>query len=76
MRRIAVVLVAFAVLGSASAASAHVLRVGTYKGIRRAVRSIQAAVDAARPGDGPDRPWRLQDDSSGPPAGRTLRPAS
>jgi hypothetical protein len=33
------------------AASARVLRVGTYKGIRGQYSSIQAAVNAARPGD-------------------------
>jgi parallel beta-helix repeat protein len=34
-----------------SVASARVLRVGTYKGIRGQFSSIQAAVDAAKPGD-------------------------
>ena len=36
---------------SASAAGAQVLRVGTYHGIRGQFTSIQAAVDAAKPGD-------------------------
>jgi hypothetical protein len=52
MRRIwiaAVLLAAGAVC--ASAASARVLRVGSYRGIRGQFRSIQAAVDAAKPGD-------------------------
>ena len=51
MKRIAVVLVALAALGAASAAGARVLLVGTYRGIRGQYASIQAAVDAARPGD-------------------------
>src|SRR5256886_10465208 len=33
------------------AGSMHVLRVGTYRGIPGQFRTIQAAVDAARPGD-------------------------
>ena len=36
---------------AASAASSRVLRVGTYKGVAGQYRSIQAAVNAARPGD-------------------------
>jgi len=52
MRRSAVgALVALCALGIASAASATVLRVGTYHGIAGQYRSIQAAVNAARPGD-------------------------
>ena len=51
MKRVAVVLVALVALGSASAGGARVLLVGTYKGIRGQYESIQAAVDAARPGD-------------------------
>src|ERR1700750_1184473 len=51
MKRVAVVLTALAVLGSAEAAGARVLRVGTYKGIHGQYESIQAAVDAAKPGD-------------------------
>jgi hypothetical protein len=52
MRRFAV-LAAFAavVFGIAPVASARVLRVGTYKGIRGQFQSLQAAVDAAKPGD-------------------------
>lgn len=46
---LALVLCAGAVL--ASAANARVLRVGSYHGIRGPYHSIQAAVDAARPGD-------------------------
>jgi hypothetical protein len=76
MKRSAVVVVALAALGSASAASAGVLRVGTYKGIAGQYRSIQAAVDAARPGD-----WILvgpgdyKTTSSRAPAGRSDTPA-
>src|SRR2546425_9998520 len=33
------------------AGSVHVLRVGTYRGISGQFQTIQAAVDAARPGD-------------------------
>jgi hypothetical protein len=40
-----------AAFGWGSAASAKVLRVGTYHGIRGQYRSIQAAVNAAKPGD-------------------------
>jgi hypothetical protein len=76
MKRIAVVLVALAALGSASAVGARVLLVGTYKGIRGPYRSIQAAVDAARRGD-----WVLvgpgdyKTTSSRAPAGRSDTPA-
>ena len=75
MKRIAVVLVALAVLGAASAAGARVLLVGTYRGIRGQYASIQAAVDAARPGD-----WILvgpgdyKTTSSRAPAGRADTP--
>ncbi|MBV8431817.1 MAG: hypothetical protein JO244_11670 [Solirubrobacterales bacterium] len=40
-----------AVLAVASAAAARVLRVGSYHGIQGQYSSIQAAVDAAKPGD-------------------------
>jgi hypothetical protein len=40
-----------AAVGLASTASARVLRVGTYHGIPGQYKSIQAAVDAAKPGD-------------------------
>jgi hypothetical protein len=52
MRRLAllVFLMPFAAL-MASPAGAHVLRVGTYHGIKGQYRTIQAAVDAAKPGD-------------------------
>jgi len=42
---------AVVILGQASGAGARVLRVGTYHGIPGQYRSIQAAVDAAKPGD-------------------------
>ena len=52
MRRIwAVLLVVSGVLALASVADARVLRVGSYHGVRGQYRTIQAAVDAARPGD-------------------------
>lgn len=38
-------------VGVSGAATRHVLRVGTWKGIPGTYRSIQAAVDAAHPGD-------------------------
>ena len=38
-------------LALASAAGARVLRVGTYRGIPGQYRTIQAAVNAAKPGD-------------------------
>jgi hypothetical protein len=44
-------LVAVAALALSATASARVLLVGTYHGIRGQYRSLQAAVDAARPGD-------------------------
>ena len=58
------------------AAGARVLLVGTYKGVRGQYESIQAAVNAARPGD-----WILvgpgdyKTTSSRAPAGRTDTPA-
>jgi hypothetical protein len=52
MRRIAVLAVTTAVvLGSASAAGARVLRVGSFRGVHGQFRSLQAAVNAAKPGD-------------------------
>jgi hypothetical protein len=52
MRRAAVVLLAVvAVLSFVSAAGAKVLRVGIYHGITGQFTSIQAAVNAAKPGD-------------------------
>jgi hypothetical protein len=52
MRRIAVLAVlAAVVVGTAPAASARVLRVGTYKGISGQFRSLQAAINAAKSGD-------------------------
>jgi hypothetical protein len=52
MQRIAVLAaIAAVVLGSASSASARVLRVGTFKGNHGQFHSLQAAVNAAKPGD-------------------------
>src|SRR5450631_2828062 len=52
MRRITIAaLVAIAAVVLAPTSSARVLRVGTYKGIHGQFNSIQAAVNAARPGD-------------------------
>jgi hypothetical protein len=52
MRRMSIAAgVMAAALVSVSAASGSVLRVGSYHGIRGQFRSIQAAVDAAKPGD-------------------------
>jgi hypothetical protein len=52
MRRTAIAAVVMAVTAiSVSAASARVLRVGSFHGIRGQFTSIQAAVDAAKPGD-------------------------
>ena len=52
MRRMSIAAgVMAAAMVSVSAASGSVLRVGSYHGIRGQFRSIQAAVDAARPGD-------------------------
>ncbi len=50
-RRIASVLVVLAALVAPGVATARVLRVGTYHGIRGQYRTIQAAVNAAKPGD-------------------------
>jgi hypothetical protein len=44
-------LVVVAALSASSVAGARVLRVGTYHGIKGSYRSIQAAVNAAKPGD-------------------------
>ena len=77
MRRVAAV--CFALSGVAlfaASASANVLRVGTYRGIRGQYRSVQAAVKAAKPGD-----WILvgpgdyKTKSSSEPAGRKNTPA-
>ncbi|HEV3054764.1 MAG TPA: hypothetical protein VGX45_08940, partial [Solirubrobacteraceae bacterium] len=53
MRRalVGVVAVAVAAIGAPAALAAKVLRVGTYKGIPGQYTSIQAAVNAAKPGD-------------------------
>jgi hypothetical protein len=52
MRWFLATMAAVALLGAiASSSSAKVLRVGTYKGIAGQFRSVQAAVDAAKPGD-------------------------
>jgi hypothetical protein len=48
---VAVTVAMVAAFGWGSAASAKVLRVGTYHGARGQYRSIQAAVNAAKPGD-------------------------
>ncbi len=77
MRRVVAVLLALSgVLALASSAGAKVLRVGSYHGIRGQYSSIQAAVDAAKPGD-----WILvgpgdyKTRSSRRPAGRPDLPA-
>ena len=77
MRRVAVgVLAVCGALGVTSVASARVLRVGTYNGIRGQFETIQAAVNAAKPGD-----WILiapgdyKTRSSQHPAGRENTPA-
>jgi parallel beta-helix repeat protein len=52
MRRVLpVAICVIAAASCASTAAARVLRVGTYKGVKGQFRSIQAAVDAAKPGD-------------------------
>jgi hypothetical protein len=73
MKRFGVpVLLTLAMLGSATAASARVLLVGTYKGVHGQYQTIQSAVDAAHPGD-----WILigpgdyKTRSSRAPAGRS-----
>src|SRR5204863_9632048 len=50
-RSVVLAAVVIGALAVVPAAGARVLRVGRYKGIRGQFRSIQAAVDAARPGD-------------------------
>ena len=58
---------------------AKVLRVGTFHGVAGQYRTIQAAVDAAKPGDwiliGPGD-YKTTHDPRRPPGGRTSRPAS
>jgi hypothetical protein len=51
MRRVALVAALAIAAVVVPSAGARVLRVGTYKGIRGQFKTIQAAVDAARPGD-------------------------
>jgi len=77
MRRVTVLALAVSIAAlTSSTAGARVLRVGTYKRIRGQFKSIQAAVDAARPGD-----WILiapgdyKTRSSRHPAGRPDLPA-
>jgi hypothetical protein len=50
-RHLAILFALSVVLVTAAAAQARVLRVGTYHGKRGQYRSIQAAVNAAHPGD-------------------------
>src|SRR5215471_17250432 len=50
-RALGATIVVIVVALSASVASARVLRVGTFHGIKGQFTSIQAAVNAARPGD-------------------------
>lgn len=70
------VLAVLAAVTLAPAASARVLRVGTYHGVKGQYRSIQAAVNAAKPGD-----WILvgpgdyKTTSSKAPAGASDRPS-
>jgi hypothetical protein len=76
MRRILVLAVLTATAALVPSAAARVLRVGTYKGIKGQYKSIQAAVDAAKPGD-----WILvapgdyKTTSSRAPAGHADAPA-
>ncbi len=51
MRRVAFAMVVGACCALCASAGAKVLRVGSYHGIKGQYRSIQAAVNAARPGD-------------------------
>jgi hypothetical protein len=52
MRRTVFAVIALSIAAlAASSASAKVLRVGTYKGIAGQYKTIQAAVDSAKPGD-------------------------
>jgi len=80
MRRVIAVclgLAACAWIAPAAAAKPRVLRVGTYKGIHGQFKSIQAAVNAAKPGD-----WVLvgpgdyKTTSSSAPKGATDTPAA
>ncbi|HEV3128582.1 MAG TPA: hypothetical protein VGY32_06345 [Solirubrobacteraceae bacterium] len=76
-RRYAVIaFIAFSVLSPAPAMAARVLRVGSYHGVRGQFRTIQAAVNAAKPGD-----WVLvgpgdyKTSSGRAPAGKADTPA-
>ncbi|MGZ4225859.1 MAG: hypothetical protein ACXVTC_06370 [Solirubrobacteraceae bacterium] len=76
MRRVAVCVAICAGLTVSSSANARVLRVGSFHGISSQFATIQAAVDAARPGD-----WILigpgdyKTTTSRHPAGKTDSPA-
>jgi hypothetical protein len=76
LRRTGIVLAVFGLAAGAATANARVLRVGTYHGIRGQYKSIQAAVNAAKPGD-----WVLigpgdyKTTSSSAPAGADDTPA-
>ena len=58
-RRSLLGLVVMLSLGLPALAGAHVLRVGTYHGVKGQFKTIQAAVDAAKPGEKPfvPDPW-------------------
>ncbi|HWW67264.1 MAG TPA: hypothetical protein VNY83_04715, partial [Solirubrobacterales bacterium] len=82
---LAVALLGFAalLLSSSAAASARVLRVGAFHGVRGQYRTIQTAVDAAKPGDwvlvGPgdyhERGDRVHAPGATPPAGVLIQKA-
>lgn len=62
--------------GASSTPSGHVLLVGTWKGVAGQYSSIQAAVDAAQPGDWilvAPGDYREQNDIKNPPSGTALR---
>jgi pectin methylesterase-like acyl-CoA thioesterase len=77
MRRVVLAVVMLLAALSAATANAKVLRVGTYHGKRGQFRSIQAAVNAAHPGD-----WILiapgdyKEHSGQTPAGLPNRPGA
>ncbi len=73
---LASVLTASTSSGASSTPSGHVLLVGTWKGVTGQYLSIQAAVNAAQPGDWilvAPGDYREQNDMTNPPSGSALR---
>ena len=76
MKRAAAMIVSLVALGSAGTASARVLRVGTYKGIRGQYEQFRPRSTRLDRATGFGRAGRPQDDLLPKPAGRSDTPAA